>query len=87
MSKATLMSINPRWCELIARGEKTIEVRKTYPVDLTPPFKVYILLCLKMWFVDGNWSMVAMYVAWIVNCIYGWYTWTRLNKRPPEEVE
>lgn len=43
------------------------------------------VLCLKMWFVDGNWSMVAMYVAWIVNCIYGWYTWTRLNKRPLEE--
>ena len=45
------------------------------------------VLCLKMWLVDGNWSMVAMYVAWIVNCIYGWYTWTRLNKRPLEEMK
>lgn len=44
MSKAILMSINPRWCELIARGEKTIEVRKTIPVDLRPPFKVYIYM-------------------------------------------
>lgn len=44
MSKAILMSINPRWCELIARGEKTIEVRKTIPKDLTPPFKVYIYM-------------------------------------------
>lgn len=44
MSKAILMSINPRWCELIARGEKTIEIRKTIPKDLTPPFKVYIYM-------------------------------------------
>lgn len=39
------------------------------------------VLCIKMWFVAGNWSMVAMYVAWTVNCIYGWYNWTRLNKK------
>lgn len=38
------------------------------------------VLCLKMWFVDGNWSMVAMYIAWIINCLYGWYNWTKLNK-------
>lgn len=38
------------------------------------------LLCLKMWFVAGNWSMVAMYVAWTINCVYGWYNWTKLNK-------
>lgn len=44
MSKAILMSINPRWCELIARGEKTIEVRKTIPQDLWTPFKVYIYM-------------------------------------------
>lgn len=44
MSKAILMSINPRWCELIARGEKTIEIRKTIPQDLRTPFKVYIYM-------------------------------------------
>lgn len=38
------------------------------------------ILCVKMWFVAGNWSMVAMYIAWIVNCIYGWWNWTKLNK-------
>ena len=38
------------------------------------------VLCLKMWFVDGNWSMVAMYIAWTINCLYGWYNWTKLNK-------
>lgn len=38
------------------------------------------LFCIKLWFVAGNWSMVAMYIAWTANCIYGWYNWTKLNK-------
>lgn len=38
------------------------------------------VLCIKLWFVAGNWSMVAMYIAWTINCIYGWYTWTKLEK-------
>lgn len=41
MSKAVLISIQPKWCELILRGKKTLEVRKTKP-NLKPPFKVYI---------------------------------------------
>ena len=39
------------------------------------------ILCVKMWFVAGNWSMVAMYIGWIANCIYGWVNWTRLEKK------
>lgn len=39
--KAVLISIQPKWCELIANGEKMIEVRKTKP-KLETPFKVYI---------------------------------------------
>ena len=39
------------------------------------------VFCIKMWWVAGNWSMVAMYVAWTANCIYGWYNWTKLNKK------
>ena len=39
--KAVLISINPKWCDLIADGKKTIEVRKTRP-KLETPFKVYI---------------------------------------------
>ena len=39
--KAVLMSIQPKWCELIASGKKTVEVRKTKP-KLEVPFKVYI---------------------------------------------
>lgn len=38
------------------------------------------LFCIKLWIVAGNWSMVAMYMAWTVNCIYGWINWTKLNK-------
>ena len=40
-NKAVLISIKPKWCELIANGKKTIEVRKTKP-KLKPPFKCYI---------------------------------------------
>ena len=42
------------------------------------------VFCIKMWWVAGNWSMVAMYVAWTANCIYGWYNWTKLNKKVSE---
>lgn len=38
------------------------------------------VFCIKMWFVAGNWSMVAMYIAWTINCIYGWINWTKLQK-------
>lgn len=41
MSKAVMISIRPKWCERIASGEKTIEVRKTRP-KLETPFKCYI---------------------------------------------
>lgn len=39
--KAVLISIRPKWCELIASGKKTIEVRKTRP-KIATPFKCYI---------------------------------------------
>lgn len=39
--KTVLISIRPQWCELIASGKKTIEVRKTRP-KLETPFKCYI---------------------------------------------
>jgi predicted transcriptional regulator len=39
--KAVLISIQPKWVEKIAKGEKTIEVRKSRP-KLETPFKCYI---------------------------------------------
>ena len=42
MSKqCVLISVRPQWCELIANGKKTIEVRKSRP-KLETPFKCYI---------------------------------------------
>ena len=41
MGKAVLIAIRPKWCELIANGKKTVEVRKNSP-KLKTPFKCYI---------------------------------------------
>lgn len=38
--KSVLISIRPQWCEKIASGKKTIEVRKSAPKEV--PFKAYI---------------------------------------------
>lgn len=35
---------------------------------------------LIMFVILGQWSMVAMYVAWTINAIYGWINWSKLNK-------
>lgn len=45
MSKTVMLSIRPKWCEKIASGEKTIEVRKTRP-KINTPFKAYIYCTL-----------------------------------------
>ena len=41
MAKTVLISIRPKWCQKIARNEKTVEVRKTRP-KLETPFKCHI---------------------------------------------
>ena len=43
--KSVLLSIKPKYCELIAAGKKTIEVRKTRP-KIETPFKCFIYECL-----------------------------------------
>lgn len=59
--KSVLISINPKWCELIASGKKTVEVRKTRP-KLDTPFKCYIYCTNKRPFLvwgdvfRGNWE-------------------------------
>lgn len=48
--KSVLISIRPKWCEKIASGEKSVEIRKTKP-KLETPFKVYIYCTRpKRWF-------------------------------------
>lgn len=39
--KSVLISIRPKWCEKIASGEKSVEIRKTKP-KIEAPFKCYI---------------------------------------------
>lgn len=39
--KSVMISIKPKYCELIASGKKTVEVRKTRP-KIETPFKCYI---------------------------------------------
>lgn len=39
--KSVMLSIRPKWCLMIMRGDKTCEVRKTRP-RLEPPFLCYI---------------------------------------------
>lgn len=39
--KAVIISIKAMWCDLIFRYSKTLEIRKSFPVNIEPPFKVY----------------------------------------------
>lgn len=43
--KGVLISIQPKWCQLIADKKKVVEVRKTRP-KLETPFKVYIYMTM-----------------------------------------
>lgn len=43
--KSVMMSIKPKYCELIASSKKTVEVRKTRP-KIETPFKCYIYCTL-----------------------------------------
>lgn len=46
--KSVLISIQPKWCELIASGKKLVEVRKTRP-KIDTPFKCYIYQTKLRW--------------------------------------
>ena len=39
------------------------------------------VLCLIMWFNAANYSMVFMYISWIINCVYGWINYTNVAKK------
>lgn len=30
-----------------------------------------------MFLMIGNWMMVVMFIFWTLNCVYGWYKWTK----------
>lgn len=56
--ESVMLSIRPKWCEKIASGEKTIEVRKTKP-KLETPFKCYIYCTVEMSGHDALWVLDA----------------------------
>ncbi len=33
-----------------------------------------------LYFVIGQPIMAVMYIAWTINCVYGWYNWNKANK-------
>lgn len=51
--KCVMLSIRPKYCELIASGEKTVEVRKTKP-KIDAPFKCYIYCTKGDWLTSVN---------------------------------
>ena len=53
MNRAILISIQPKWCKLIASGKKTVEVRKTKP-KLETPFKCYIYCTYGEGLIEAN---------------------------------
>lgn len=56
--KSVLISIRPKWCEKIASGKKTIEVRKSRP-KIETPFKCYIYMS------QGDLKDLGSYSEWI----------------------
>lgn len=78
--KSVLISIQPKWCELIANGKKTIEAHKTRP-KIDAPFKCYIYKTKKRILRDitrkgeeiyGGWDEIADKTR-IISCpdLYG----------------
>ena len=54
--KCVMLSIRPKYCELIASGKKTVEVRKTNP-KIDVPFKCYIYCTKGDWLTSVNGSV------------------------------
>lgn len=62
--KSVLISIQPKWCELIASGKKTVEVRKTRP-KIDTPFKCYIY-CTSKYYRKGDGYFQGKYCGKII---------------------
>ena len=39
------------------------------------------ILSLVMFIILSNWIMVAQYLFWTINCIYGLIKWSKLNNK------
>lgn len=58
--KSVLISIQPKWCEKIASGKKTIEVRKTAPKKV--PFKAYVYVTKDKPYLYGDMPIKEFYL-------------------------
>ena len=70
-TKAVLISIKPRWCDLIMDGKKTVEVRTSRP-KINTPFKCYIYCTL---------SGSKEFYMELQNGVDKWYTEKWYDKR------
>lgn len=59
-----LISIQPKWCQLIGNLRKTLEVRKNIP-KLKPPFKCYIYCTKANYLIDRKFLASNMVSRWI----------------------
>lgn len=60
---AILMSINPRWCELILSGQKNVEVRKRIPQRFGAPFRVYLYRTRKSGSAEWDGMIVGEFIC------------------------
>lgn len=72
--KEVLISIKPKWCWKIARGEKTIDVRKTAPKEV--PFKAYIYCSYgndkENYMLGGHGKVIGEFICDKVEEFYEW---------------
>lgn len=62
--KSVLLSIKPKYCELIASGKKTLEIRKNRP-KIDVPFKVY-MYCTKQYYRKGDGYFQGKYCGKVI---------------------
>ena len=60
-----LISIKPKWCDLIFLGYKTDEIRKTKPKEAELPYTVYV-------WQTGNGGVVGRFTVTKFTCIHAW---------------
>ena len=75
--KSVLISIKPKWCELIASGKKTVEVRKTVP-KLETPFKCYI-------YCTGGAMRYSPVINYGITMVIGEFVCDRIEEFTPTE--
>lgn len=83
--KSVMLSIRPKWCELIATGKKTVEVRKTKP-NIATPFKCYIYMTKKEnRVIEEKNGCVIEQVFYIAGTVVGEFTCDDISEIHPHD--